>query len=339
MKKIIPFLFSAFVLSSCATNLSYTGRTFKKSFESITKEDLKKHLYTIASDDMQGRDTGSEGQKKSGKYMVSEYQKMKISHPKPLGSYYQKVPSEFIGKRRGKTFPDSENILAYIEGTEKPNEIVVISAHYDHIGMNEEGKIFNGADDDGSGTVAVMEIAEAFQKAKKAGKSPKRSLLFLHVTGEEIGLLGSKYYVENPVYPLSNVVANLNIDMVGRSDKENEGKDYVYVIGSEMLSSELKKINEAANNSQTKLELNYKYDDPKDPMRLYYRSDHYNFAKNNIPVIFYFNGVHEDYHKPTDTPDKINYDLLQKRTRLVFSTAWELANREQRIIVDGKNTR
>ena len=250
----------------------------------------------------------------------------KSSHP-----IYTK---EALKSRRGE-LPDSENILAFIEGTEKPEEIIVISAHYDHVGTNN-GVVYNGADDDGSGTVAVMEIAEAFQQAKKAGKGPKRSILFLHVTGEEHGLLGSKYYSENPVFDLKNTVANLNIDMIGRSDKENEGKNYVYVIGSDMLSTELKKINVAANKATQNLELNYKYDDPNDPMRLYYRSDHYNFAKHGIPVAFFFDGIHEDYHQPTDDPEKIDYPLLQKRAQLVFATAWELANRKERIVVDKK---
>ena len=334
MKKLLLPLFAGVVLSGCATNLSYTGSTFKESYKSITANELKTHLYIVASDEMQGRNTGSEGQKKAGRYLISQYQKMGVSHPKQMNSYYQIVPKEALKGRRGE-LPESENILAFIEGTEKPEEVIVISAHYDHVGV-QNGEIYNGADDDGSGTVALLEIAQAFQMAKKMGKSPKRSVLFLHVTGEEHGLLGSKYYSDNPIFPLANTVANLNIDMIGRCDKDNCGKDYVYVIGSEMLSTELKKINEYANSTNTKLELNYKYDDPKDPQRLYYRSDHYNFAKHGIPVAFYFDGIHEDYHKPTDDPDKIDYDALQKRTQLVFATAWELANRKERIVVDRK---
>lgn len=333
-KLFIPLLASLVLYSCASNNLSYEGRTFKNAYLSIKSDELKKNLTVIASDEMQGRDTGSEGQKKAGKYMIDFYKNLGISHPKSMTDYYQKVPSEFLNKRSG-TLPDSENILAFIEGTEKPNEIIVISAHYDHVGT-KDGVVYNGADDDGSGTVALMEIAEAFKQAQKLGKAPKRSILFLHVTGEEHGLLGSKYYSENPIFPLENTVVDLNIDMIGRSDKENEGKNYVYVIGSEMLSSELKKINENANNVTNKLELNYKYDDPKDPQRLYYRSDHYNFAKHGIPVAFYFDGIHEDYHKPTDDPDKIDYFLLQKRAQLVFATAWELANRKDRIVVDKK---
>ena len=212
------------------------GSTFKKSYESINSDELKTHLYIVASDEMEGRDTGSEGQKKAGRYLISQYEKMGVSHPKSMKDYYQIVPKEALNGRRGN-LPQSENILAFIEGSEKPEEVIVISAHYDHIGMSK-GQINNGADDDGSGTVALLEIAEAFEMAKKSGHGPKRSVLLLHVTGEEHGLLGSKYYADNPIFPMANTVANLNIDMIGRCDPGNCGKEYVYVIGSEMLSSD-----------------------------------------------------------------------------------------------------
>lgn len=348
MRKLFIPLFSVAVLVSCGTakNASATGtsesspavrgsKAFLSAYKEIKAEDLKKNLYVIASDEMEGRDTGSPGQKKAGEYMVNYYKSLGISYPKALGSYYQKVPADFMKKRGGGNLPDSENILAFIEGSEKPEEIVVISGHYDHVGTRN-GVVYNGADDDGSGTVAVMEIAKAFQAAKKSGNGPKRSILFLHVTGEEHGLFGSEYYTDNPVFPLANTVVDLNIDMIGRDDPANRGKQYIYVIGSEMLSSQLKVINEAANKMTNNLELNYKYDDPNDTERLYYRSDHYNFAKNNVPVAFFFDGIHEDYHKPTDDVEKIDYNLLAKRTQLVFSTAWELANRPQRIVVDKK---
>lgn len=334
MKRIVYLCLGTMLFSGCATNLSYESQIFNKAYQSISKEDLKKHLYIVASDEMEGRDTGSEGQKKSGRYLIEQYKNLGIEFPKKLKNYYQYIPSEYIGTRRGKTYPSSENILAFIEGTEKPEEIIVISAHYDHIGKNAQGEIYNGADDNGSGTVALLEIAEAFQMVKKSGKGPKRSVLLLHFTAEEIGLVGSKYYVENPVFPLSQTVANLNIDMIGRSDHDNEGKNYVYIIGSDKLSSELKAISERANKTTTNMELNYKYDNPRDPLRLYYRSDHYNFAKNNVPAAFYFNGIHKDYHKISDRPEKINYQLLEQRTRLIFATAWELANRKTRIVVD-----
>lgn len=230
-----------------------------------------------------------------------------------------------------------ENVLGYLEGTDKSQELLVITAHYDHIGVIG-GEVYNGADDDGSGTVAVMELAEAFAQAKKEGFSPKRSILFMAVSGEEKGLLGSKYYTDHPVYPLANTVANLNIDMIGRvDDKHKTDPNYVYVIGSDKLSTQLHAINEEANRTYTKVALDYTYNDPKDPNQFYYRSDHYNFAKNNIPIIFYFNGTHEDYHQKTDELDKINWDVLSQRTKLIFFTAWELANRDERITVDVKN--
>jgi Zn-dependent M28 family amino/carboxypeptidase len=224
--------------------------------------------------------------------------------------------------------------LAYIKGSEKPNEVVVISAHLDHEGVID-GEIYNGADDDGSGTVAIMEMAQAFKLAKKEGNGPKRSVLFLHVTAEEIGLQGSQYYTENPVFDLENTIANLNIDMIGRVDnlhKDNE--NYIYLIGSDRLSKELHYLSEEINDTYFKFNLDYKYNDEHDRERIYSRSDHYNFAKHGIPIIFYFNGTHDDYHKPTDTPDKINYQLLEKRAKLIFTTAWQLANQETRLTVD-----
>lgn len=228
----------------------------------------------------------------------------------------------------------TENVLGFLEGTDLKEEVLVITSHYDHLGKSN-GEIFNGADDDGSGTSTVLELAEAFAEAKKAGNGPRRSILFLTLTGEEKGLLGSKYYVESPLIPLEQTITNLNIDMVGRVDKLHEGKqDYVYLIGSDKLSEELHQISEKANEDYVGLELNYAYNDENDPNRYYYRSDHYNFAKNNIPVIFYFNGTHDDYHKPSDTIEKIGFELMEKRAKLVFHTAWELLNRDQRVKID-----
>ncbi|SEK25190.1 Peptidase family M28 [Aquimarina amphilecti] len=302
--------------------------------ETITSGELKDYLFTFADDKFEGRDTGEPGQKKAAEFLKEQYKRMGISSPLGDDDYYQEIPESYF---RGG-IKSSENVLAYIKGVEKPNEIVVISAHYDHVGVDSDGNVYNGADDDGSGTVSILEIAEAFAKAAENGQGPKRSILFLHVTGEEKGLYGSKFYTENPIFPLENTVTNLNIDMIGRIDKDHEEKDkndYIYLIGSDRLSTELHNISEEVNNEYTKLNLDYTYNAKDDPNRFYYRSDHYNFAKNNIPIIFYFNGVHEDYHKPTDTPDKIEYELMTKRAQLVFYTAWEVANREKRLIVDG----
>lgn len=234
----------------------------------------------------------------------------------------------------------SENVLGFLEGTDKKDEIVIVTSHYDHIGMKDSGegdRINNGADDDGSGTVSVLQIAKAFAQAKKEGKGPRRSILFMTVTGEEKGLLGSDYYTQHPIFPLDKTVVDLNIDMVGRRDPQHKGSaPYVYVIGSDKLSMELHALSENTNRATTNLIFDYTYNDQNHPDRLYYRSDHWNFAKNNIPIIFYFDGIHEDYHMPSDEVDKIEFDLLAKRAQTVFYTAWEIANRENRLAVDKK---
>lgn len=234
----------------------------------------------------------------------------------------------------------SDNVLGYLEGTDKKDELVIITSHYDHIGKLTEGEgdlINNGADDDGSGTVSVLEIAQSFAQAKKDGHGPRRSILFMTVTGEEKGLLGSDYYTQHPVFPLTSTVVDLNIDMVGRRDPQHkDSAPYVYVIGSDKLSTELHNLSEQTNKTYSNLIFDYTYNDQNHPDRLYYRSDHWNFAKNNIPIIFYFDGIHEDYHKPSDEVDKIEFDLLSQRAQLVFFTAWEIANREQRIVPDTK---
>ena len=340
MKKIILSASILALLVSCSsskntTNIDPNIDYAKKYAASITEKDLAKHLFIYASDEFEGRNTGEPGQKKAAAYLKKFYVDHGIVSPLGGDDYFQEISGDWLTKntRRG-TLKDSENVVAFIKGAEKPDEIVVISAHLDHVGV-KDGKVYNGADDDGSGTVAVLEIAEAFQKAVKDGFRPKRSILFLHVTGEEKGLLGSKYYVQNPIFPIANTVVNLNIDMVGRiDDRHKENPNFVYLIGADKLSTELHDLSEAMNAKYTNISLDYKYNDESDPNRFYYRSDHYNFAKYNVPIIFYFNGTHEDYHQHTDTPDKINYDLLENRSRLIFHTAWEIANRENRLVVD-----
>lgn len=512
MKKTMLFLSSVFIVASCQTEP--TQQDVVAYGSSITEAELKEHLYTYASDEFEGRDTGKEGEKKATEYLKNEYEALGIS-PVQEGNYYQTIPlnlmkspkvsitvngndfnyyehyisqtsapsatidasevvyvgygvddekhsdyanidvkgkvvvvkagepksadgnyvisgtdkvskwssgrqalsakggaakekgakavfvvdnasferyakwmkdrdahggggrlslpskddateeiyafliNDEMGRALVNNINDSEevatvaaefkmsyetsseefpanNVAAIIKGSEKPEEYIVISAHLDHVGKRENGDIYNGADDDGSGTVSMLEIAEAFKEAADKGHGPKRSIIFLHVTGEEKGLLGSKYYTDYaPLVPLANTVANLNIDMIGRIDPKREGdRNYIYLIGADKLSTELHNISEEMNKTYTNIELDYTYNDENDPNRFYYRSDHYNFAKNNIPIIFYFNGTHEDYHRATDTPDKIEYDLLENRSRLVFHTAWELANREERIVVD-----
>jgi Zn-dependent M28 family amino/carboxypeptidase len=231
----------------------------------------------------------------------------------------------------------TQNVVAVLEGSDPTlkNEYVAIGAHYDHVGIgraNASGDtIYNGADDDGSGTTATLAMAEAFAK----GPRPKRSILFVWHAGEEKGLWGAEYINEFPVVPLNQIITQLNIDMIGRSKKEGDtnprntpltGPNELYVIGSKMMSTELGELSERVNNSYLKLNFNYKYDDPNDTNRFFFRSDHYHYAKKGIPIIFYFTGTHEDYHQASDHADKIDYQKMEKITRTIYATAWELAN-------------
>ena len=336
MKNIIfiSLIFSINIFSQ--DNIKYS--------KTILKKDLEKHLTILSSDSLEGRETGKKGQKMAAEYLKNHFINIGIP-PYKKNKYFQKFKvksdrhvckcedcdTDFIKKifKKNKIIR-GENVLGYIEGSDLKDELIIITAHYDHLGKHDT-LLFNGADDDGSGTVAIMEIAEAFMLAKRDGKGPRRSILIMPVSGEEKGLLGSKYYTDNPVFPLKKTIANLNIDMIGRIDNMHLDGNYVYLIGSDMLSKELHNISEEINKKHIGLELDYTYNTDDDPHRYYYRSDHYNFAKNNIPVIFYFNGVHEDYHKTTDTIEKIDFNKIEKITRFVFLTAWELANREERI--------
>ena len=338
---ILAFLFSVNSFSQL--------KKADKFAKTITAEELKEHLYIYASDEFEGRNTGAEGQKKAVEYLRKFYIENEIEPGDPDKDYFQKMKLNLRRGNEGEV--DSENVIAIIRGSEKPDEYLVLTAHLDHVGYGRTGsrsrdayigevkeRIHNGADDDGSGTVAMLEIAQAFKEASKKGKGPKRSIVFLHVTGEEKGLLGSAYYADNPIYPLANTVTNLNLDMIGRIDPTRKGdkREYIYIIGSDHDSQDLHALSEQTNLETVNIDLDYRYNAKDDPNRFYYRSDHYNFAKNGIPIIFYFSGTHPDYHLPSDTPDKIEYDLLELRSKLVFYTAWNIANRDKRIALDPK---
>jgi len=304
--------------------------TIGKYASTITSSELKYHVYSFSSDKFNGRKTGSLGHNAACEYLKDYYIKENIASPIDSNYYFQEIPKSFFSN----DIKASKNVISYVEGNEKPEEVIIISGHSDHEGFTRTA-IFNGADDNGSGTAAILEIAQAFKTAKENGNGPKRSIAFLHLTAEELGLEGSKYYTANPIFPLQNTVANLNIDMIGRIDERHyDNPNYIYIIGADRLSTELHYISEAANNQFTDLELDYIYNDENDGNRYYYRSDHYNFAQEGIPVIFYFNGEHEDYHKITDTAEKLDYELLERRTKLIFTTAWYLANSDERIKVD-----
>ena len=251
-----------------------------------------------------------------------------------LGSHGESLGRFSMRAEVSQEILETENVVAYLEGTDKSDEVLVLSAHYDHLGVRGRD-IYYGADDNASGTAALLEIAEAFVEAKQQGRAPRRTVLFLLLTGEEKGLLGSDYYVQNASFPLSQTVANLNIDMIGRTDEAHDkNPNYVYLIGSDRLSSDLHAWSEEANALYTQLDLDYTFNDKDDPNRFYYRSDHYNFARHGIPIIFYFSGVHKDYHRPTDTPEKVMYPKLAHIARLVFYTAYDVSVRSDRPLVD-----
>ncbi len=299
----------------------------KTYINTITPEELNIHVTEISSDKYNGRKTGEEGHNMVCNYIRNYYKNLDISAPESVPDYYQNVPSDALPD----DLNDSQNVIAYIEGSVYPDEYVIITAHSDHEGI-KDGEIYNGADDNGSGTAAVLEMAEAFDMAAQNGYRPKRSIVFLHVTAEEVGLHGSRYYTEHPIFPLEYTVATLNTDMIGRVDKSHkDDENYVYVIGSDRISTELHYIIQESNKTFSQLELDYSYNGEEDVNRYYYRSDHYNFALKGIPVAFFFNGEHEDYTKPTDTADKINYELLAKRTHLIFATTWYIANSEDQL--------
>ncbi|MBB4078405.1 hypothetical protein GGR28_001018 [Lewinella aquimaris] len=318
--------------------------SFKQNVQEVRKETLDGRMRMAEQTEAERREANSV-------YLTPEVTR------RLLGDQYRKVIKarkkiEKSGKSRPVTVPTDivltqrkevteligENVLGFLEGTDPvlKEEILVVSAHYDHIGRRGDA-IFNGADDNGSGTSTVLEIAEAFVQAKREGKGPRRSVLFLWVSGEEKGLLGSEYYSTHPVFPLDQTIADINVDMVGRVDEKHaDNPYYIYVIGSDRLSSELHQINETVNKDFTQLELDYTYNAEDDPNRYYYRSDHYNFARNGIPSIFFFNGSHADYHRDTDTIEKIDFEKMARIGHLVFFNAWQLANQDKRIEVDVK---
>ena len=361
MKKFNLFILTLFISNVFSQDIS------NKYAETITSEELKSLLYVYASDSFEGREAGTKGEILAVEFIRDFYLKNDIKPAKGTEDYFQKMeittpqrislPNEIpdsvrtfmqngdmeklrnyamvAGVRTGGEKLNSINVASIIEGSLYPNEYIVITAHLDHVGVEGED-IFNGADDDGSGSMALLEIAQAFKMASLDGHGPKRSIVILHVSAEEKGLLGSEYYTDNPLYPLEDTITNLNVDMIGRTDptRDSDNDNYIYLIGTDRLSSMLHETSERVNKNTVDLELDYRFNAWDDPNRFYERSDHYNFAKNNIPVIFYFSGTHEDYHGPGDTPDKIRYDLLTKRTKLIFHTAWEIANMDDKIVVD-----
>ena len=339
MKKLNTLLIIFTLIVSCSQE-----NASEKYAESITSKELSDLIFEFSSDKFEGRNTGEPGQKLAVEFIRNFYLENNIDKADNTEDYFQKFLVDFESRQVSNPnnmsdnnidWVKTENVAAIIEGSTYPDEYIVLTAHLDHVGTRN-GEIYNGADDDGSGSMALLEIAEAFKLAELDGNRPKRSIIILHVSAEEKGLLGSKYYSENPLYPLDDTITNLNLDMIGRTDptRDSDNDNYIYLIGTDRLSKMLHETSEKVNDRTVNLELDYRFNAWDDPNRFYERSDHWHFAKNNIPVIFYFSGTHEDYHRPTDTAEKIRYDLLTNRTKLIFHTAWEIANMDSRIEVD-----
>jgi hypothetical protein len=240
----------------------------------------------------------------------------------------------------------TQNVVAIHDGSDAAlkREYIALGAHYDHIGVSSSGtdRINNGADDDGSGTVALLNMAEALVRGNVR---TRRSWLFVWHAGEEKGLWGSRYFVEHPTVPLDKIVVQLNVDMIGRSRQPGTpagtnaaltGPNETYVIGSKMMSSTLGALSERVNKDYLDLTFNYKYDEPSDPNRFFFRSDHYNYAKRGIPIIFYFSGVHGDYHRVSDELAAIDFTKLERVSRTIYATAYTLAELPARPPVDRK---
>jgi Zn-dependent M28 family amino/carboxypeptidase len=324
MVKTFFYLFLGIFSISCSSqniDSSESKTLMELDVSSITIEDLKKHVSILASDSLEGRYTGEIGYKKAIDYVKKEYQKLNIPSPISSENYFQKVPKEFINPQTN----DSENVLAYIKGSDSLGKHLIITAHLDHIGT-ANGKVYNGADDNASGTAALLEIAQAIKELENKGVQPKYGILFLHVTAEELGLFGSKYYTKNPIFPLKNALFNVNLDMIGRKDERNIGSSYLYSIGSDRISKYLHRVVLDVDKKDENLKLDFYYDVEDEPLQLYYRSDHYNFAINNIPSVFFFSGLHEDYHQPTDDVEKLEFDAYEKRVRFIAKVIWNLAN-------------
>ncbi|MFH5832125.1 M28 family peptidase [Halalkalibaculum sp. DA384] len=272
-------------------------------------------------------------------YREELIEKISSFSPQKTGYSLSQAPSASLSRLKTK------NVVAMLPGgdPELKDEVVVLTSHYDHVGVGQPDStgdaIYNGADDDGSGTVAMLNIAHALSQAREAGHAPRRSILFLHVSAEEKGLLGSRYYSDHPVIPMEQTVANINIDMIGRIDSRHKQEgitDYSYIIGSSIISSELDSMLTVANSRSGNIELDMRYNDLQDPNQFYRRSDHWNFGRFGVPFVFFFTGVHEDYHRPSDEVHKIRFDKLAKIVRTIYATTVVVANEEDPPSVDNQ---
>jgi hypothetical protein len=327
--RLLPLLATLVLAAPACTPSSAPAATTPsgvqtRGAELITAEDMYGRIYFLASDALGGRDTPSPGLEAAAAYLVGEHRRLGLEPAGENGTYYQRYP--FIPRRAGPAAEESfpPNVVAVLRGSDPQlrDEYVLLTAHFDHVGIGRPvngDSIYNGADDNASGTAALLEVARAFASLPEA---PRRSVMFLHVSGEEHGLIGSRWYSENPTVPIGQIVANINADMISRN-----APDSIVVIGKEYSS--LGNVVNRVGARHPELGLTVS-DDLWPQERFFYRSDHFNFARLEIPALFFFSGVHEDYHQPSDTVDRIDADKAARVARLIFYTTQEIANDPRR---------
>jgi len=286
----------------------------------INSKDLESHISFLASPLLKGRMNGEEGLEIASQYIVSQAKLIGLK-PANNGSYFQ--PYTIIKK----SLDPIKTSIEIIHDSKEPVEI--------------KEPVFQllptGAADNASGCGALLELAEAFQNLNK---KPLRSLLFLWVSGEEIGLFGSQSYVNNPLFPIENTLADFNMDMIGRirgvadtsANNPMSGPSTVFVITGNQ-STELKRIADEAD-SKSPLDFDYSLSGRDNPLQLFARSDHYNFVRKNIPVLFFTTGLHTDYHTPGDVVEKIDFNKMELITRTIFEIGYKVANSKKRLVVD-----
>jgi hypothetical protein len=316
--------------------------TIRRIAELVSERELMSHLSFLASDAVQGREAGTPFEKVAATYLIAHHQrwgnppflKNSYVHAFPLRRIRPTTENPDNPKNSSKKKPVQTskslydtliawNVLAYRPGTVQPGQYVILSAHYDHLGVNSRGEVYNGADDNGSGTAVLLEAARLLSLLPP----PKRSIIFFHTGAEEKGLVGAFRFVRDSLIPLDSIVAVLNVDMLGRADTLHQpGENYLYAIGPAYTTPRLREIHEAVNAACCGWQFDYRYDDKSHPERLFYRSDHYAFAQKGVPAVFYFGGLHEDYHQTTDDIEKIEPARLRRSAVLLVALAWTLAN-------------
>jgi hypothetical protein len=299
-----------------------------EGLEIIDQDDIHARLTFFASDYFEGREAGTKGGDLAAAYLAGELGEIGVAAVMPDSSYLQRFRMPAAGPP-GSHRDSTQNVIGLIPGSDPAvaGQVVAIGAHYDHVGIGAAvngDSIYNGADDDGSGTVALLEVAEALVQ----GPRPRRSVILVFHGAEEMGLLGSFFFTLQPPLPRDSIVAQLNVDMVGRN-----ARDSLSIIGAGRISSELENIVVRQARAEG-LHLDFTFDAPDHPERLYYRSDHYNYAQYGIPIAFFFSGLHPDYHQPSDEVEKIDFVKVERAAELVYRVAWEVANRPERLARD-----